>query len=386
MNEEEFPKDETEKTPDAAADTAAAAAKESGPDEAGARGENDRRAEPEKPPEPRLMNRRASDLHPIKRRLVMSLVGLYAVSVIAAAAVLWRSQSMRSGGDGKGIDLKPVAGMLANKDAVGMLTISGPIYRSEGGRMFERGVQQWGRHIEKLAKKKEVKAIVISINSPGGSVGAVQELYDTILRVKKEHKKPVVAHLGDVAASGGYYLAITCDHIVAHPGTLLGSIGVIFSNVNVEGLLTKVGIKSRVIKSGKMKDIGSMSRPMTEEERALMQELIDNAYAQFLGAVVKGRKQPASKIRPLADGRIFTGQQALELGLIDSLGDSHAAVMLAAKLGGIKDAEPRIIRGSDGLSNFMELLDSRWGGLFSARSAALQEFKQWGYHGLEYRW
>lgn len=343
---------------------------------------------PAKDEEP-LPSRRASDAHPIKRKLVMSLAGLYAVSVIAAAVVLWRSHSGQNGEDGRGVDLKPLAGLLANakkKDAVGLLTINGPIYRSANGRIFERGVQQWGRKLVKLAKKKNVKAIVININSPGGSVGAVQELYATILRVKKEYKKPIVAHLGDVAASGGYYLAVTCDKIVAHPGTLVGSIGVIFNNVNIEGLLSKIGVKSRVIKSGKMKDIGSMSRPMTKEEHALLQALIDNAYGQFLRAVVEGRKLPEEHIRPLADGRIFTGAQALKNGLVDSLGDSHSAILLAAKLGGIKDKKPKVIRDSDNLSTFLEMLESRVPWANSTEAAVLSELRQWTYHGLEYRW
>lgn len=336
-----------------------------------------------------LPSRRASDAHPIKRKLVMSLVALYGISVIAAAAVLWRSQSRQDGSLDKngGIDLKPMASMLkGDKSVVGLLTINGPIYRSANERVFDRGVQQWGRKLKKLAKKKEVKAIVININSPGGSVGAVQELYTTILRVKREHKKPIVAHLGDVAASGGYYLAITCDKIVAHPGSLVGSIGVIFNTANIEGLLGKIGVKSRVIKSGKMKDIGSMSRPMTQEEKKLLQDLIDNSYAQFLNAVVKGRQLPEEKVRPLADGRIFTGEQAQANGLIDYLGDSHAAVLLAAKMAGIKDENPQVLRDADNLSSFIELFESRFSGVRSPDVALLNEVKQWTYHGLEYRW
>jgi len=344
--------------------------------------------EPEK--SEHMPSRRASDAHPIKRKLVMSLVGLYAVSVLAAAAVLWRSQATRSGegGKGGGLDLKQVTSLLsdADKDAVGVISIDGPIYRSSGGRSFEKGVVQWGRKLEKLAKRKDVKAIVIKINSPGGSVGAVQELYTVMQRIRAEYGKPIVAHLGDVAASGGYYLAATCDKVVAHPGTLLGSIGVIFNNVNAEGLLAKVGVKSRVIKSGKMKDIGSMSRPMTQEEQDLLQALIDNAYGQFLGAVVKGRKLPEAQIRPLADGRIFTGEQGLENGLVDQLGDSYSAVLLAAKLGGIKDKKPKVVRDGDSFASIIEMLDSKMTMMRAPELGIISEFKQFTYHGLEYRW
>ena len=197
-----------------------------------------------------------------------------------------------------------------------------------------------------------------------------------------------MAHLGDVAASGGYYLAAGCDKVVAHPGTLLGSIGVIFHTSNVEGLFKKIGIKSNVIKSGKMKDIGSSTRPMTAEERRLLQELIDNAYGQFFRAVAKGRNMPASKLKPLADGRIFTGEQALKKGLIDRLGDSQDAVLLAAELGGIKDKRPKVIRGSaDSFASVLELLESRIASMASPKSALLREFEyQLAGSGLEYRW
>lgn len=340
---------------------------------------------------PDYRNRRASDANPIKRRLVASLAALYAVSVIAATVLLWRSQAAKPAddGNGKGEGLGAAKRFLASvsqKDAVAVVEINGAIYRAEGGKLFEKGAAQLARRIEKLAAKDEVKAIVLLINSPGGSVGAVQEIHSALGRVKAKHKKPIVAHLGDVAASGGYYLAAACDKIIAHPGTLVGSIGVIFSNSNVEALLDKIGVKIRVIKSGKMKDIGSMTRAMTEEERALLQALIDNAYGQFLKAVVDGRRLPVEKIRPLADGRIFSGEQGLENGLVDSLGDSQDAILLAAKLGGIKDEKPRVIRGDAGsLQDVLELLESRLS-LRSGELELLREVSRIGYTGLEYRW
>lgn len=337
---------------------------------------------------PLLHNRRISDVRPIKRKLVTALVALYAVSVIAAGAVLWRSQAGKDTSS-EDLDFSPAKSILSSmskKEAVGVLSISGPIYQSQTKSVFEKGVSQWGRRLERLANRKDVKAIVITINSPGGSVGAVQELYSVIQRVRKKHDKPIVAHLGDVAASGGYYLAVTCDQIVALPGSLVGSIGVIFSSSNIEELFKKIGIKSRVIKSGKMKDIGSMTRPMTPEEHKLLQDLIDNAYGQFLGAVVAGRKRPENEIRPLADGRIFTGEQAMKVGLVDALGDSYEAVKIAAKLGGIQSEEPRIVRDSESFSSMLELFSMRLAFLRAPELSLMREIRNRNHTGLEYRW
>lgn len=311
------------------------------------------------------------------------LAGLYGLSVLAGLLLLWRAPARKENGSG----LLKTAGLLSaarDKEVVAVVTISGPIYAAESG-LVPRGAQAWGRRLEKLAEKKEVKAIVLDINSPGGSVGSVQELYSQIGRLRRETKKPVVAHLGDVAASGGYYLAAACDRIVSLPGTLLGSIGVIFNSSNVEGLLSKVGVRMEPIKSGKMKDIGSMSRPMTSEEKALLQALIDNAYGQFVGAVAAGRKMPEEKVRPLADGRIFTGDQALGLGLVDQLGDLQDTIVLAAKLAEIK-GKPKVLREGESLSSVLELLDSRLSWLRAPEASLLGGLGGFSYRGLEYRW
>ncbi|MFH1726224.1 MAG: signal peptide peptidase SppA [Elusimicrobiota bacterium] len=322
---------------------------------------------------------------PRKRRLVKALIVLYAVSVVAAVVVLWQAQLRNAGSRGKSaLDVSKVL-LSKRSDYVGLVTITGPIYQGEGRRMFERGLHQWRRRIEKLAKNKDVKAIVVVINSPGGSVGAVQEIHSALLRARKEHKKPIVAQMGDTAASGGYYVAAACDKIVAHRGTLLGSIGVIFHHSNIEGLFDKLGIKSRVIKSGKMKDIGSMTRPMTEEERQLLQDLIDNAYGQFLKAVSEGRGLPEERLRPLADGRIFTGEQALEVGLVDQLGDFRDAVDLAGKLGGI-EGEPKLLSETDSFANVLEFLESRAAVLLAPEWPLLREVRRLDHSGLEYRW
>jgi len=292
----------------------------------------------------------------IKRRLIAGLIALHALSLMAAVFLVVRSKGDytqgRSGGGKSLLNLKA-------KDTVGWVSIRGPIMSSESGKPWERGAEQWARRIEQLADTKGVKAIVLDINSPGGSVGAVQEIYTRILRVKKEKKIPFVALFGDVSASGGYYLGAACDKIVAHPGTITGSIGVIFSVSNLEGLFQKVGYKQDPIKSGKHKDIGSPARPMTAEERAILQSLIDDAYGQFVQAVADGRKMTVDEVKPLADGRIYSGRQALDAKLVDALGDSVDATKLAAELGGIKDEKPRVRRDTEKLNDIFELLETR---------------------------
>jgi len=320
-----------------------------------------------------------------RRLLVKALILLYACSLAAAGALILRSKSGARASNGKdGLSVSKAL-LSGGKEYVGVVSIKGAIYAGEEASVFTRGPRSWRRSIEKLAAKKEVRAIVVSVNSPGGSVGAVQEIHSTIERMRGKYKKPFVAQFGDIAASGGYYVGAACDKIVAHPGTLLGSIGVIFSMSNIEGLLKKIGVTTRPIKSGKMKDIGSMTRPMTPEEKRLLQGLIDNAYGQFFRAVADGRGLDEEALRPLADGRIFTGEQGLELGLVDELGGFRDAVALAGKLGKIK-GEPKVFRESESLASMLELLESRFGMSASPHQVLLSGLREFTYTGLEYRW
>jgi len=194
--------------------------------------------------------------------------------------------------------------------------------------------------LRKYAKNKEVKVIVLRIDTPGGPVGASQEIYEAVKRTQK--KKKVVVSMGDVAASGGYYIATPADLIVANPGTLTGSLGVISQFLNVEGLLRKLELRVETVKSGRIKDIGSPLRKMTPEERRLLQAMTDDVHEQFMEAVAEGRKMPMKKVRKLADGRVMSGRQAKKLGLVDELGGLERAIELAAKLAGIK-GEPEVI-------------------------------------------
>ena len=184
--------------------------------------------------------------------------------------------------------------------------------------------------IVKATKDNSVKAIVLRVNSPGGTVAASQELYQAVIKAKR--KKPVIITMGDVAASGGYYIAAAGDVIFANPGTLTGSIGVITSYLNFSDLLTKIGVKGVVIKSGEFKDIGNPTRPLTAQEQKILQALIDTSYKQFIKDVAKGRKMSESKVTSIAKGLIYTGEQAKKVGLVDFLGDYSKAVQYSQKL------------------------------------------------------
>ncbi|OGS43872.1 MAG: hypothetical protein A2539_06340 [Elusimicrobia bacterium RIFOXYD2_FULL_34_15] len=201
---------------------------------------------------------------------------------------------------------------------------------------FSRDSDRIVKRLKKLEDNKTVKAVVLRINSPGGTVGAVQEIYSGILKLRKKGKI-VVASFGDVAASGGYYVACGCDKIVSNPGTLTGSIGVILETGNFTELMRKVGVRIEAIKSGKHKDIGSFAREMTVEEKKILQDLINDAYEQFLAAVMTGRKFDDVKARGLADGRIFTGMQAKEAGLVDEIGGLDEAIEITKKIANLGD-------------------------------------------------
>ncbi len=197
--------------------------------------------------------------------------------------------------------------------------------------------------LKKYGKDSSIKGILVRINSPGGGVAPSQEIYSEILRIRKETGKKVVASMASLGASGGYYIAVAANRIIANPGTITGSIGVIMPISNVEELLKKIGLKTDVVKSGEFKDSGSPNRQMTEEERKIFQASADDIHDQFMDAVSKGRKMKMERVRELADGRIYTGRQAYKVGLIDKLGGFEDAVDLLVEISGIK-GEPKIVR------------------------------------------
>jgi len=227
------------------------------------------------------------------------------------------------GGDGRSFSLR---------EKVGIIPIEGIIGDAE--ELIEQ--------INEFADDRGIRAVVLRIDSPGGGVVPSQEIYQAVRELKK--KKKVVASMGSVAASGGYLIAVAADRIVANPGSITGSISTVMHYANVEGLLKKVGVRSSVVKSGKFKDIGSPTREMTAEERSLIQAIVDDIYDQFVRTIALNRKLPLQRIFELADGRIFSGRQAMDLGLVDELGGLQDAVLLAGKLSGM-EGSPEIVHG-----------------------------------------
>ncbi len=213
---------------------------------------------------------------------------------------------------------------LSFGDKIGVIPIEGTISNSD--MIISQLVE--------FRKDKGIKAIILRINSPGGSVGPTQEIYREVRKTIKTKK--VVVSMGEVAASGGYYIAAAANKIVANPGTITGSIGVIMNFVRFEDLFKKIGIDMEVLKSGEFKDIGSPHRKLTERDKELINALIGDIQRQFEEGVAKGRHLPVEEIQQIADGRIFSGAQAKELGLVDILGNFQDAIKIARNLAGIK--------------------------------------------------
>jgi protease-4 len=203
-----------------------------------------------------------------------------------------------------------------------------------------------------------VRAVVLRIDSPGGVVAPTQEIFTAVRRLR-EAKKPVVASLGSVAASGGYYVAVSADRIFASPGTLTGSIGVVMQLANVEGLLKKVGVEYVVVKAGAYKDVGNFARAMTPEERRILQALLDDVYDQFISAVAEGRGLDPQAVRAFAEGRIYSGRQAHGLKMVDDLGGLEDAIEAAAKMAGLPP-KPKVVYPRRRFS-LRELLRNEWG-------------------------
>lgn len=218
-------------------------------------------------------------------------------------------------------------------DKVGVIEMFGVIDETSGRPVIKQ--------LDKWAENNSIQAIVLHINSPGGGVAISQEIYDAVKRVRDQ--KPIVAAMASVAASGGYYIACAGDRIIANPGTLTGSIGVIFQFHTYDKLMDKVGVGTETIKSGELKDVGTYSRPMTSKEELMLRSVVMDSYEQFVQVVAEGRGKELEEIYPLADGSIYTGLQAYNVGLVDTLGGLTEAIELAAELAGI-EGEPSVIR------------------------------------------
>jgi len=255
------------------------------------------------------------------------LVGIV-IGVVVTGAIIW----LVSGAD-----------FSVKGNRVGEIDIKGTIISS----------QETLKQIKQFRKESSIKAIVLRIDSPGGAVGPSQEIYREVRRTIQS--KPVVASMGSVAASGGYYVASAASYIVANPGTLTGSIGVIIHLPNFHELFGKIGYQMTTIKSGKFKDIGNPSRDMTPEEKELLQTTIDETYRQFVRDVASARNLSEEQVRGIADGRIIMGEKALELKLVDQLGNFEDAVNKAGELGKI-EGEPEVQKAKKIKLSFLDLL------------------------------
>lgn len=251
-----------------------------------------------------------------------------------------------------------VHGVISSTESEGLLGVGGATPRNIR------------RQIERAEGDSSVKAILLEINSPGGTIVASEAIAEAV----KDAKKPTVAWLGEIAASGGYYVASASDYIVADRGSMTGSIGVIFIFPQYESLLEKVGVKMRVIKAGKFKDIGSPYRNMTEEEEAIVNEWVQDAYNDFIQTVADNRNLSSSYVRTIAEGNIYTGRRAVELKLADQTGTRQEAINIAGHMGGI-EGKPNVItyRERGFLRDFVGVASTRFGygfarGLLSAQT------------------
>ena len=255
------------------------------------------------------------------------LLGLFTVSVLIAKALL--------GGDADG--------KFVDRQGIGLVEVKGMILDSK----------ETVRQLRHFLKKDNVKAVVLRVDSPGGVVAPSQEICEEVRKFAA--KKKIVVSMGSLAASGGYYISAPATLIYANPGTITASIGVILKLSNIEALIDKIGIKAYTLKTGKYKDSGSPVRQFSEEDRAMLQAVIDNTHEQFVQAVAVGRKLPVAEVRKIADGRILTGEQAKALKLVDRLGTLQDAIEEAGRLAGIK-GEPEVVLPPKKKVNYLDLL------------------------------
>lgn len=234
--------------------------------------------------------------------------------------------------------------IVGSGDRIGVVELEGVILESK----------EIVRQFKKYREDRSIKGILMRVESPGGGVVASQEIFEEVKKTRD--KKPIVISMGSLAASGGYYVSCPANRIVANPGTLTGSIGVISQFLRYDSLLGKIGVEVNTIKSGKFKDAGNPYRAMNDLDKKYFQSLMDDVHRQFVSAVETERKLPHQSVLKMADGRVFTGEQALTMGLIDTIGTYEDAVMIAAEMAGIS-GEPSIVKERKrGLSIFDKLL------------------------------
>ncbi len=280
-----------------------------------------------------------------KHPVLLGLILLVMISVVLYV-LFYRAGAYSGGRSGQTFSLS---------DKIGVVPVEGIISDS----------REISDNIDTFANDHSITAVVLRIDSPGGGVAASQEIYEAVKELKK--KKKVVVSMGSVAASGGLLIACAADKIVANPGTITGSISAIMQFANVEELFKKIGIKASVVKSGQYKDIGSPLREMTPEEKHIIQELVDDIFNQFVDVIVENRKLTREQVIAIADGRVFTGRKAKELGLVDHLGDLSAAAKLASELSG-KDGKYDLVYPQKRRPSFLD---------YMFESAANQFIRAW---------
>jgi len=250
--------------------------------------------------------------------LIIVVAGIFLFGVASIIIVV--------SGASSSMDLAPIGNKIALVEINGVIEESNDVVRQ----------------IKKYQDDNSIKALVLRIESPGGGVAASQEIYEQLLRFR-DKDKAIVVSMGSIAASGGYYIACAADTILANPGTVTGSIGVILSYLVYKNLMDKVGLELQVIKSGELKDVGNPARQLTPRERAMLQSVIDDTYDQFVGVVAERRSMDIDDVKKLADGAIFTGNQALNNGLVDKLGTLEDAISLAGEMANL-GKHPRVVK------------------------------------------
>ncbi len=261
--------------------------------------------------------------------LIVLGLGFFAMVMVAMRQGAGTTTTTWAGTTGDAVGVVKITGLISTMSQIS------PLFGAAAGSETITG------QIRKAAADKSVKALVIRINSPGGSAAGSQEIYQAIREYRQNTKRPVVASMGDIAASGGYYVAAPADKIVAAPATMTGSIGVIIETMEYHELLGKIGVSGNTITSGNYKDMGSPLRAMTAEERKIFKAMVDDVYEQFVEAVAEGRGMKKEEVKRLADGRVYTGRQAQKVGLVDELGTFRDSIRVAAREAGIT-GEPTV--------------------------------------------
>jgi len=280
------------------------------------------------------------------------ITGSLAVVCLLVTLMVWGTMKSIGGGSGLGL----------SSDSIAVIDITGVILSPE----------TIDNQLRKFGDESSVKAIILHINSPGGGAAASQEIYHEVLRVRKEKKKKIVASIESVGASGAYYIASGCDKIYANDASVVGSIGVIMEWTNYGDLMRWAKLKSVIVHAGELKDAGDPSRDMTPKEQAYFQSLVDNMYTQFVHDVATGRHSTDEKIRPLATGQVWTGEQSLPLGLIDKIGGYRVALLETAKEAGIS-GEPNVVRPAKAKRGLLTLLADDGEDLFPNPSQLLNQ-------------